>query len=99
MNALREQLERESRAYGELRAQAARHEAIAQLLEGLPPRVRQVDLLAGVENDPEFLASIRQDYVSTFCLTNILNGIQRPRTAIANKTIETPVRLFYAVMY
>jgi len=31
LSAVREQLERESRAYGELRAQAARHETIAQL--------------------------------------------------------------------
>ncbi len=71
LGAVREQLERESRAYGELRAQAARHESIARhaLSRAEQAEVRVRDLLRE-------LGEARQE---TTQLTAALQ--QRPRSA------------------
>jgi plasmid replication DNA-binding protein KfrA len=61
LSAVREQLERESRAYGELRAQAARHETIARqaLARAEHAEVRMRDLLRELGEARQEMAQLR----------------------------------------
>jgi hypothetical protein len=70
LSAVREQLERESRAYGELRAQAARHETIAQqaLVRAEQAETRARDLLRELgetrQEMAQFTAGVEQRRLS-----------------------------------